>query len=137
MSHSTTRSFVGLALLLGLLSLSSFSVGQNTPRESKPEDKKVEQRVKELEDRLARTEKSLVAVLKALKEAQDKKPAKPTKAARYQMLNAGNTVVTLDTETGKTTTIEPKSTFPMVVTVGTTMFVVDSFGRVNTYQGKK
>jgi hypothetical protein len=136
MTHLTTRSLVGLALVLGLLgAFASFSVGQNASLKSKPEDsKKVEERVKELEDRLARTAKSLVDVLKPFKELQDKKLGK---SGRYQMLNAGTKVVTLDTETGKTTTIEPKDSFPMVVTVGTTMFVVSSNGIVNTYQGKK
>jgi hypothetical protein len=136
MNPSTTRLFVGLALVLGLLvAFASFSVGQNRSGRSKAEDTKtVEDRVKELETRLARTEKNLVDVLKALKEAQDKKPVK---AARYQMLNAGTRVVTLDTETGRTTTIDPKDSFPMVVTVGTTMFVVYASGTVVTYQGKK
>jgi hypothetical protein len=136
MRPSTTRLLVGVTLLLGLLvAFAPLSVGQNASLKSKPEDnKKMEERVKELEHRLARTEKSLIDVLKALKELQDKKAVK---AGRYQMLNAGTRVVTLDTETGRTTTIEPKDAFPMVVTVGTTMFVVYSSGTVSTYQGKK
>ena len=136
MSRATTRLFIGLALVLGLLvAFTSFSVGQNDSPKPKAEDaRKVEKRVKQLESRLTRTEKTLVEVLKALKELQDRKPVK---ASRYQMLNAGNRVVTLDTETGTMTTTEPKGSFPMVVTVGTTMFVVSSNGVVNTYQGKK
>jgi hypothetical protein len=127
---------IGLVLVLGLLvAFASFSLGQNrTDKGESQDNKKVEDRVKELETRLARTEKNLVDVLKALKDLQDRKPVK---TSRYQMLNAGTRVVTLDTETGRTTTVEPKDPFPMVVTVGNTMFVVYSSGTVVTYQGKK
>src|ERR1700722_3644824 len=97
MSASTTRLLGGLALVLGLLvAFTSFSVGQNRSPKDEPEDsKKREERIKQLEARLARTEKGLVDVLKGLKDLQDKKPVK---SGRYQMLNAGTRVVTLDTE---------------------------------------
>jgi uncharacterized Zn finger protein len=135
MTHSATRSIGGLALVLVVLvAFASFSIGQNDSRSKSTDNKKVEERIKELEDRLAQTEKNLVDVLKTLKEHQEKKPAR---SGRFQMLNAGTRVVTLDTETGKTTILEPKDTFPMVVTVGNTMFVVTSTGVVSTYQGKK
>jgi hypothetical protein len=136
MIHWTARSFIALALGLGALgAFASFSVGQNASLKGKAEEnKKVQGRLKDMEERLARTEKTLVDVLKAFKELQEKKPAK---SSRYQMLSAGTKVVTLDTETGKTTIIEPKDSFPKVVTVGTTMFVVYQTGLVSTYQGKK
>jgi hypothetical protein len=138
MSLSTTRWVVSLGVMVALVlaGFASLSGGQDTGVKGKTEHaKKLEQRLEQIEQRLARTEKHLVDVLKALKEQQDKQKGK---TGRYQMLNAGRKVVTLDTETGRTTTIEPSTERYIAVTVGTTMFVVDTaFGNVNTYQGKK
>lgn len=83
----------------------------------------------QLEARLQKLE----AILKEIA-ATPKVAAKPAVApsGRYQMLKAGDRVVILDTETGKTEIIEPKSGAAIQnVEVGKAMVVVTVLGNVS------
>jgi len=75
---------------------------------------------------LSQTEKNLVEVLKAFKELQTQQKEKPP---RWQMLNAGKKVVILDTQTGRSQTVEPDTAQRFqTVTVGNSMFILDMVG---------
>ena len=96
-------------------------------------------RSQQLEQRLSQTEKNLVEVLKAFKELQTQQKEKPP---RWQMLNAGEKVVILDTQTGQIRTELPSQSALrhryQPVTVGNSLFVVNTeTGSVEERKGSK
>jgi hypothetical protein len=99
--------------------------GQATPSGAEKATK-LEDRIQQLEQRLAETNRNLVAVLKAFKEMQDQKKGKPP---RWQMLNAGKKVIVLDTQMGESRTVEPEpAQRHQIVTVGNSVFIIDTVG---------
>ncbi len=111
-------------IVIGILFLAA-STPLSSGRDKKPEDgKKPEERIQLLEQRLAETEKKLVETLNALKELQTQK------APRHQMLNAGQKVIILDTQTGTVRVEVPDATRaaeryqPFVV--GNSLFIADT-----------
>jgi hypothetical protein len=93
-----------------------------------------EAKIADLEKRLENIEKQLKDLALVLKDL--KKPA-----PRYQMLNAGDRVVILDTEKGTAQTIEPaskKAPRYQSFSVGRSVIVVDTaFGSITKTDGAK
>ncbi|MBX3449003.1 MAG: hypothetical protein KF777_05545 [Planctomycetaceae bacterium] len=119
-----------------LLAFATFgSLNPLAAEEAKPESVRVvkEEAAKKREAQLEARLQKLEAVLKEIA-AAPKVAAKPAAvpSGRYQMLKAGDRVVILDTETGKTEIIEPKADAAIQnVEVGKAMVVVTVLGNVS------
>lgn len=119
-----------------LLAFATFGpLNQLAAEEAKPESARVarEDTAKKREAQLEARLQKLEAILKeiaATPKVASKQAAVST--GRYQMLKAGDRVVILDTETGKTEIIEPKSGAAIQnVEVGKAMVVVTVLGNVS------
>lgn len=118
-----------------LLACATFgSLNPLAAEEAKPESARVvkEEAAKKREAQLEARLQKLEAILKEIATAP-KVAAKPAASTgRYQMLKAGDRVVILDTETGKTEIIEPKADAAIQnVEVGKAMVVVTVLGNVS------